>query len=39
MLATLAQSDHAIQKSAQVYQMNLMEQENYENLNTQIGKN
>lgn len=38
MLATLAQSDHAIQKSAQVYKMNLLEQENYENLNKQIGK-
>lgn len=37
MLATLAQSDHAIQKSAQVYKMNLMEQENYENLNKTIG--
>jgi hypothetical protein len=37
MLATLAQSDHAIQKSSQVYRMNLLEQENYETLNKQIG--
>ncbi|XP_045164609.1 THO complex subunit 7 homolog [Mercenaria mercenaria] len=36
MLATLAQSDHAIQKSSQVYRMNLLEQENYERLNKQI---
>ncbi|XP_060571654.1 THO complex subunit 7 homolog [Ruditapes philippinarum] len=36
MLATLAQSDHAIQKSSQVYRMNLLEQENYETLNKQI---
>ncbi|KAL4225875.1 THO complex subunit 7 [Mactra antiquata] len=36
MLATLAQSDHAIQKSAQVYKMNLYEQQNYDKLNKQI---
>ncbi|XP_052780898.1 THO complex subunit 7 homolog [Mya arenaria] len=36
MLATLAQSDHSIQKSAQVYKMNLLEQEKYELLNKQI---
>ncbi|KAH3893048.1 hypothetical protein DPMN_017187 [Dreissena polymorpha] len=38
MLMTLAQSDHAIQKSAQVYKMNLLEQEKYSQLNQQIGK-
>ncbi|XP_052252200.1 THO complex subunit 7 homolog [Dreissena polymorpha] len=37
MLMTLAQSDHAIQKSAQVYKMNLLEQEKYSQLNQQIG--
>ena len=38
MFATLAQSDHAIKKSAQVYKMNLKEQANYEHLNQEIGK-
>jgi len=38
MLATLAQSDHSIKKSAQVYKMNLVEQEKYEQLNKEISE-
>ena len=38
MLATLAQCDLTIDKSAQIYRMNQLEQSNYQTLNKQIGK-
>ena len=37
MLSQLAQSEMAMQKSAQVYKMNQQEQEHYNKLNTDIG--